>query len=79
MEVTNGVSARLNTLERQVDRLLDLEPGVVKAQVANLKEDVHEIKEDVAAIRKILIGFLITFAFTGISTVIAVIAVIQPK
>lgn len=76
MEPQNGIAVRLASLERQVDRLLDLEPAVVKQEVANIKEDLAVIRDDISAIRKILIGFLVTFAFAGISTVVAIIMLV---
>lgn len=72
MEQPNGIAVRLAVIERQVDRLLDLEPAVVKQEVANIKEDLATIRDDISAIRKILIGFLVTFAFAGVSTVVAI-------
>lgn len=70
---TNGTAFRLNALERKVDRLEALEPAVVKAQVADIRDDITEIRADLASIRKILVGFLVTFAFTGITVVAAVL------
>ena len=73
---TDVIAIRLTNLERQVDRLFDLEPAVVKQEVANIKEDIGHIREDIGAIRKILIGFLLSFAFAAVSTVVAVIALL---
>lgn len=71
------IAVRIASLERQVNRLQDLEPAVVKSEVANIKEDLAVIRDDLSAIRKILIGFLLTFAFAGISTVVAIVMLVQ--
>ena len=65
-----------------------LEPAVMKQQLADLqvslrqmsednKAAIHQLSEDLASIRKILTGFLLTFAFTGITIVISVVAITQ--
>lgn len=76
MDPTDVVAIRLANLERQVDRLFDLEPAVVRQEVANLKEDIGHIREDLSAIRKILIGFLLSFAFAAVSTVVAIVMLV---
>lgn len=65
---------RLEQIERRLERLENLDLAVVKSQVLDVKADIQEVKADLAAIRKILIGFLITFAFTGITTVVAILS-----
>jgi hypothetical protein len=65
---------RLDSIERRLDRLDALELAVVKQQVQDIKGDIGEIKDDMASIRKILIGFLVTFAFSAITTVVAVLS-----
>ena len=72
----DAVAIRLANLERQVDRLFDLEPAVVKQEVENIKRDIGYIREDISAIRKILIGFLLSFAFAAVSTVVAVVMMV---
>jgi hypothetical protein len=72
-DVPNGY--RLESLERRLDRLEELEIAVVKQQVEDVKNDIRETREDMAAVRKILIGFLVTFAFAAVTTVVAVISI----
>lgn len=79
MEPNSSVVFRLSEIERRLQRLENLEPAVVKSQVDDLKEDIHTLAQDIAAIRKILIGFLVTFAFTGITTVVAIVALTGGK
>ena len=47
---------------------------MVANEVAGMKHDIHQLSEDLAAIRKILIGFLVTFAFSSITIVLTVVA-----
>lgn len=86
MDEGNGTQYRLASLERRVDRLESFEPAVVKSQVDDLKRSIEHLSvelhetaktfsDSVDAIRKILIGFLVSFAFAGISTVIAIWAI----
>lgn len=76
---TDVVAIRLTNLERQVDRLYDLEPAVVKQEVENIKRDIEAIRQDTSDIRKILIGFLLSFAFAAVTTVVAIVMlVVQP-
>jgi len=72
-EPGNGYAFRLASIERRVDRIEQLEPAVVRQQVADLKEDIAELAAAVDSIRKILIGFLATFAVTGIAIVATVL------
>lgn len=74
----NGtVGYRLGELERRVGHLESLEPAVVRSQLEDVKNDIHQLSQDLAAIRKILIGFLVTFAFSAVTTVIAVVAMTE--
>lgn len=72
-EPGNGYAFRLASVERRLERLEALEPAVVKQQVADLKEDIAQLAQAVDSIRKILIGFLATFAVTGIAVVATVV------
>lgn len=72
-EPGNGFRYRLESIERRLMRIEDLEPAVVKAQLADVKDDIHQLSEDLGSIRKILTGFLVTFAFTGITIVISLV------
>ena len=73
----NGFQYRLLELERKIGRLEDLEPAVVKSQVNDIKEDIQQLAREIGYIRKILTGFLVTFAFTGITIVISVLVLSQ--
>lgn len=71
-ELPNGY--RLDSLERRLDRIEALELAVVKQQVEDIKGDIRDVRDDLASIRKILIGFLVTFAFSAVTTVIAILS-----
>jgi hypothetical protein len=74
---TNGIAVRIENLERAVHRLERLEPAVVKQQVQDIREDIREIHDDLSAVKRILIGFLVTFAFAGVSTTVAIVMLVQ--
>jgi hypothetical protein len=72
-EPANGFGYRLNSLERRLDRIEQLEPAVMRAQLQDVKDDIHELAREIGYIRKVLTGFLVTFAFTGITIVISLV------
>lgn len=76
-EPGNGYAFRIASLERRVDRIESLEPAVLKAQLEDVKQDIHHLSLELGYIRKILTGFLVTFAFTGIVIVISVVTLTQ--
>lgn len=76
-EPSNGFRYRLDAIERRLSRMEDLEPAVMKAQLADVKEDIHAVASELAGIRKVLTGFFVTFAFTGITIVIGIVALTQ--
>lgn len=64
----------LRELRRRLDRLEAAEPTVLAERVKNLSEDVHEIADEVQSLRRVLVGFLVTFAFFGITLVVSLVA-----
>lgn len=74
-EPSNGYAFRLASIERRVDRIEQMEPAVVKQQVADVKDDIRQLSEDVASVRRILIGFLVTFAVLAVGTVVTVMQI----
>lgn len=76
-EPGNGHAFRLNSLERRLDRIEQLEPAVMRAQLQDVKDDLHELAREIGYIRKVLTGFLVTFAFTGITIVISLVVLTQ--
>jgi len=87
-ETGHDYGYRLSSIERRLDRIETLEPAVVKQQVADIKNDLRvvaeasekrdgEMAEAVDAVRKILIGFLITFAVLAVGTVVTIMQITQ--
>lgn len=74
-EPGNGYTFRLASIERRVDRIEHMEPAVVRQQVIDLKDDLREVADAVADVRRILIGFLVTFAVLAVGTVITVMQI----
>ena len=72
-----GFTYRLNSIEARLKRIEDLEPAVTRQQLNDVKEDLHDLRGELGAIRKILTGFLVTFAFTGITIVISIVTLTQ--
>jgi hypothetical protein len=88
IDPANGTAIRLATLERQVERLERLEPAVVKQQVTDIKDDIQKLSRDMErfhkeqseetqGVRRILIGFLVTFAVLAVGTVVTVMQITQ--
>lgn len=70
-----GIELRVRVLERDVRELKDGKPDVIAERVTRLSQDVVELEQKVDSLRRVLMGFLATFAFTGISIVVAIVAV----
>lgn len=69
-EPNGGVSWRLGNIERRLDRIDALEPAVMKQGILDLRDDLHDIRDDVVWIKRTFIGFCVTFAFSGITMVL---------
>ena len=63
---------RVGALERRLDRIDNLKPDVMQSEIRDVKEDVHQLVDDVAGLRRILVGFIVTFSL-GIAMLVAVI------
>ena len=73
-DVPNGtIPWRVGALERRLDRLDDLKPDVMKQEISEIKGDIHAMARDVAGLRKILIGFIISFALATASLVVVIL------
>lgn len=68
----NGILYRLERLEKEVDRLKDGKPDVIAERVQNIAIDVHELREEVKSIRRLVLGM-----FTTIATGLAVAIIVQ--
>ena len=73
-DAPNGSLAyRIGALERRLDRIDLLEPAVMKKEISDIKEDIHAMARDVAGLRKILIGFIVSFALATASLVVVIL------
>ncbi len=72
-EQPNGLAFRLSTIDRRLDRLEALEPAVMKQEIRDVKEDIHQIVKDLAGIRSLLIKFFVGISLALVSGIIYVI------
>ena len=77
-EPNGTLSYRMASLERRVEKIEHHEPAVVvrdiKALSGDLQEFKEEIKEEVAALRRVLIGFLVAVALVGVTTSVTILS-----
>lgn len=71
---TNGTSYRLSSLERRLDRIESLEPAVMRQEIRDVKEDLHQIARDIGGLRKTLLGFVISFSIASITIAVLIIS-----
>lgn len=68
----NGTTAyRLATIERRVDRLEEGQPAVLAERVVSLTREVHELREELKSLRRLVMGAFATIA-TGLTVAIVV-------
>jgi len=76
IEPRNDLKWRVGRLEDDVRELKQGQPAVIVERVSHLSEDVVELRGDVRALRRTFLGFLITFAFFGITLVVSMVTVL---
>lgn len=64
----------IREIRRRLERLEAADPHVVAERVRRLSDDVRELEERVDAMRRTLMGFLVTFAFFGVTLTISLVA-----
>lgn len=64
----------LREIWRRLDRLEAADPHVIADRVRRLSADVEALEEQVSSMRKTLMGFLVTFAFFGVTLTISLVA-----
>ena len=69
----NGPGYRLGDLERRISRIENLEPAVMRQEIRDVKEDIRTVARDVAGLRKILIGFIVSFALATAMLVVVIL------
>ena len=76
IEPRNNITWRVGRLEDDVRELKQGQPAVMAERVSHLSDDVLELRGDVRALRRTFLGFLITFAFFGITLVVSMVTVL---
>ena len=76
IEPRNDLKWRVGRLEDDIRELKLGQPAVIVERVGNLAEDVLELRGDVRALRRTFLGFLITFAFFGITLVVSLVTLV---
>lgn len=69
-EPAGNLTWRVMALEREVERLKEGKPEVIADRVRALGEEIHELRLELAAIRKLVIGAFATIA-TGLTIAVA--------
>jgi hypothetical protein len=68
---TNNLAWRVRVLEREVERLKEGKPDVIAERVTNLSQEVHELRGEIAALRRLVMGAFVTIA-TGLTIAVVV-------
>jgi hypothetical protein len=74
----NGTNFRLSALERRLDRFENLEPAVMKQEILDMKEDIRSMAQDMSTVKKMFMGFIITFALGTTTLVAFIITTVHP-
>lgn len=64
----------IREIHRRLGRLEDADPHVVADRMRRLSADVEALEERVDAMRRTLMGFLVTFAFFGVTLTLSLVA-----
>lgn len=67
----NGTAYRLTQIERRVDRLEEGQPAVLAERVVNLTREVHELRDELKSLRRLVMGAFATIA-TGLTVAIVI-------
>jgi hypothetical protein len=76
---TNGTAYRIGALERRLDRIDNLEPAVMKQEINDVKAAAREIAQEVSSMRKLLMGFMATFALSSVTIVVSVATLLTQR
>lgn len=76
MSEANGVAVRLNRLERDVDDIRTelRDYGAMRERVQHLAREVHDLSDEVASLRKVLIGTAVSFAGSALIFAFSILA-----
>ncbi len=64
---------RLQAIERRLERLENTKPDVMRQEISDVKDDLRQIVKDIGSLRKLFMGFIITFSITSISIVVLIV------
>jgi hypothetical protein len=59
-------------IDRRLDRLESFEPAVMRRELSDVEDDIHQMSKDFAALRRLFMGFVITFCVTSVSIVVLI-------
>lgn len=76
MPDANGVTVRLNRLERDVDEIRKKvdDFGAVRERATYLAREVEHLSDEVASLRKVLIGTAVSFAGSALIFAFSILA-----
>ncbi len=63
---------RLSSLERRLEKFENLEPAVMKQEIADIKSELRNIADEIGSIRRMLLGFIATFALSSITVIVSI-------
>jgi hypothetical protein len=66
-------------IDRRLDRLEAFEPGVMRRELLDMREDLVGLVSDVGSLRKLFMGFIITFSITSITIVVLILTQLAHK
>jgi hypothetical protein len=70
---------RLASLEKRLDRIDLLEPAVMKSEISDIKESLGVISNEIISMRRLLMGFMATFALSSVTIVVSVATLLTQR
>lgn len=63
---------RLTSIERRLEKFENLEPAVMKQEIADIKSELRNISEEISSMRRMLLGFIATFALSSVTVIVSI-------
>ena len=76
---TNGTVYRLGVLEHRLERIENMELAVMQSDIYYVKDAVKIISSEVSAMKKLLMGFMATFALSTVTVVVSVATLLTQR
>lgn len=73
----DALGYRLAALERRISRVEDLEPAVMRQEIRDVKEDIQQISRDVSTVKRMFMGFVISFSVASVTLVVLIFSVLR--